>query len=165
MRFLTILLVLAASPQDELTLERLLERMDAAAPRGISLVLRGSGGATECQVHVARDGAARAHGGWRGRELTLASEALYFIEREDGPLGQVTASGLRAVTERLVPPTVGENPLDYYFEGLLLRTVVPRRALAFERDLRLAGRRRLEGEEFYLLVSRPVLNLWLMPVN
>jgi len=139
--------------------------MDAAAPRGISLLLRGSGDAMECQVHVARDGAARARGAWRGREFTLASEALYLVDREDGSLGRVTASGLRVVTERLVAPVAGENPLDFDLEGVLLRTVAPRRALAFERDLRLAGRRRLKGEEFYLLVSRPVLNVGLMPVN
>ncbi len=137
-RFLALVTLVAFCPQDELTLDQLLDRMDtaAASARGRSYEVMEVGPwarGSRFRVDVALDGTIRV------QDRILMPDALYLTKRR----------------ERLTPNTAGSTcPLGSDPAGLLLRALAPHRAFAFEQGLRIAGRRRLAGEECFVLVSR-----------
>jgi hypothetical protein len=148
----------APGTSQELTVEQLLDRMDAASARsrGVTFdVFYGKewGGGKETDVAIARDGGVRARDEWPIREMVLTSDSLFLLERDSDPIS-LGSTRLRASAERIAVGTpCSRGPFKNTVAEAFLHLLSPRRAFAFEPDLRTAGRRPAGGEDCLVLTS------------
>jgi tetratricopeptide (TPR) repeat protein len=153
--FLAALLAVGA-PQD-LTLEQILDRMEAAAApaRGSTFDVEWNDPVERAGVVVADDGSVRidhqaGDALWPSRtSWVLTGDAFTEISEPGG-----TAGRLSVRTERFDAASSEADPFAYAQFGALFHALSPRRAFAFERNLRAAGVRRFRGEAYRILVSQ-----------
>ncbi|HKS16758.1 MAG TPA: hypothetical protein VJU16_05560, partial [Planctomycetota bacterium] len=175
-----LVLAPAAPPQEE-TLDQVIEKWEAsaAALRPLRLAFDKTGTPGPCDVEADRDGNVRvalhpyygrAPDGAPTREWFLAPRGLHVIDHLP------TIHPSRGVpirrAERLEPAACAEhdpshfpNPqavqgvtLNESAHGIFLLLLSPRRALAFERNLQLLGRRDVDGEPCWILRAEKTLS-------
>ncbi|HTF57086.1 MAG TPA: hypothetical protein VK661_07620, partial [Planctomycetota bacterium] len=161
----------AATRSQEMTLQQLVDRMEAAAAelRGLRLRLDPAGGfVPPALLESDREGNVRLVP-WStsvvpvpsGREIILADGAWHFIDSQfyfaAADPGRRAEKLTPAACDRLDPAFIpssmrpqGAFATESAYAPFLL-LLSPRRMLAFERDLRLLGKRLFDGEECWVL--------------
>jgi hypothetical protein len=167
-----------APPQDP-TAEQIVERMEkaASAARGSTFSFLANAPWTGATLHrvsleVARDGSVRIHqpgpNSGRWREMVLAKSAIYDVYDDLSSLAHVsTRHSVRRSAERFTPADV--DRIDPFIQNSgggawipwswhpWFHALSPRWTFQYERNLKVAGRRRVDGEECFVLLShRPL---------
>ncbi len=161
------------------TLDQILERMEkaAAAARGSTFGFLANtpwpgAMAHRVDISVARDGTVRIQqpgpNAGRYRFMVLSDSGLFDIYDDLSSLAHVsTRHSVRRSAERFTPADVDRiDPFSQNSGGgawipwawhVWLHALAPQRAFRYERNLKVAGRRRVEGEECFVLLSgRPL---------
>ncbi|HEU4339258.1 MAG TPA: hypothetical protein VFS19_04255 [Planctomycetota bacterium] len=181
-----LLLLLLIPPQDpaDPTLDQIIDRMEkaAAAARGTVFIASTEKGLS-AEFAVAKDGCVRFRQPppnspdkpqvvLRSQEITVTPEAVYNIVEEwkslptpyrRGGLPRTAQKLLKSDGASIDPFTekVGSGHAFYFNYNIYFYALSPRMTFGHERDLKLAGRRDLDGVECFLLTAgRPLDYEW-----
>src|SRR5690349_17357802 len=177
---LLLLLLLPAQDPADPTLDQIIERMEkaAAVARGSTFIAAPQNGLS-AEFTIAKDGTVRiqepppaelkAPGArTRFRIMVLGDGVCYDIEDDlANPGSEAARTSVRRKAEKFVPAAC--DRIDPFWQNSAggaawpwswhrwLYALSPKRAFAFERDLKFVGRRRFQGEECFVLTSgRPL---------